>query len=408
MTSVSHYPRLNLCFEHDVAAERSLNTIRHLLATAHGYRNRRYVIFCCSPAVRVAAILSLSHPLLSSWRPLAKTSFEWNHTITDESLVQRARAFSTRIAWKHGDASCYQEVHKRRKHLIHPCTAHMAAPIDPLTSFSLYAFEFPDRRAYIGITCDINRRKSQHLARGCVAKAIASSSSYHLHILRDALSPTEAAICEQETILAYRNDGWSLLNRGRGGELGQLRFKYTYESMLVLAKKAGTRQAFQEQYNGPIQVARKRGWLQRIARECGWPAHVNHKWSFDACLFEARRFSHKGQWASGSATSYQAAYKHGWGEEISALAGHTKPVLKIKWTYDACLSRARQFSSRTEWQYKSGDGSYKSACHNGWLTKINLIVFGPRRTRWSAPLPGSLICGPEERTSSTAGVEADD
>ena len=288
------------------------------------------------------------------------------------------------MEWKREDLQSYQERVGRRKYLLDRATAHMAPPIDPLTQTQVYVYEFSDHSCYVGLTCNPRRRHKDHLGRGIVFKKISTGISHELKILHEGLSPKEASATEIIEIKSRRSSSWTVYNRHKGGSLGQLRFKYSYEDVLKIAKTCTSKKDFFTRFASISQIVNRRKWNDRLDSDMGWPKHVDHIWTFETCLSEARRFEWKVDWVTGSPSSYVAARKHGWLKEITKIVGFTqKPSMEIKWTKMACSEDAKRFSSRSEWQVKSGS-AYKKARLSGWLDEISDSSFGQKRSRWIA------------------------
>lgn len=252
--------------------------------------------------------------------------------------------------------------------------------------YQVYVYEFADRSAYVGLTCNPTRRRKDHLKKGPVARKIAAGTAYELKVVAEGLMPTPAGELEQATLARYGSAGWTLLNGRDGGSTGHIRSKYTLDRLREIARGASSRKEFQLLDNGAYQYACVHGHMDALASEFGWPDHVGHVWTLDLCRQEASKFQWLSDWVAGHRSSYTAAWKRGWLPAIKTeLFPKPKPVAS-KWTREACLERAKVFKTRGEWQYNAGDGSYIAARRKGWLPEIAAAVFGSRRHRWSPPV----------------------
>ena len=87
----------------------------------------------------------------------------------------------------------------------------------------IYVFEFSDRHAYVGLSFNPEVRKKVHLRdkKSSVFKHITvSSAKFVFKIISKLLPKDEAASLEKFYINEYRAQGWTVLNRSKGGELG--------------------------------------------------------------------------------------------------------------------------------------------------------------------------------------------
>lgn len=129
---------------------------------------------------------------------------------------------------KHRNA--YQYIVKHDLTYLLDNLPRISPDIDTL-SWSLYRWMFPETHSvYIGISMNVQKRLRDEL-RYSDASPVKNhidrtGSSYQITILNTDLSGIEAARQEIATIAQYRNDGYNVLNRNRGGSLG------SYTSML--------------------------------------------------------------------------------------------------------------------------------------------------------------------------------
>lgn len=88
----------------------------------------------------------------------------------------------------------------------------------------IYAFTFSDMCAYIGLSCDPERRYKQHVSgkhKSSVYNHIKeTTATFGFVVLTDWLDLDDAAKAENDYIKKYSSEGWTMLNRVRGGALG--------------------------------------------------------------------------------------------------------------------------------------------------------------------------------------------
>lgn len=89
----------------------------------------------------------------------------------------------------------------------------------------IYAFLFPNDYIYIGLTCNIARRKNEHLSEQkrntSVYKYILESGLIpELIKMSDYIEVDKAIKLEKYYIEIYSNNGYKLLNKNKGGTIG--------------------------------------------------------------------------------------------------------------------------------------------------------------------------------------------
>lgn len=106
---------------------------------------------------------------------------------------------------------------------------------DVLTSYKhcIYKYEFPKHNAvYIGLTINLElRHKNGHCSSGSVFDFCKQNNIKipKPKVIQDKLSLHEASKMEKYYIEHYKDKGFELINKAKGGSLGSLgRFKYTY------------------------------------------------------------------------------------------------------------------------------------------------------------------------------------
>jgi predicted GIY-YIG superfamily endonuclease len=113
----------------------------------------------------------------------------------------------------------------------------------------IYSFEFLDNHVYIGLTLNTEKRKIEHL-NGTVKSAVFNhiKETNHVPIYKfltnDYVPIEEAKELEKFYINQYRNNGWIILNKKKGGGLGGNNIKWTYDLCQIEALKYNFRNEF--------------------------------------------------------------------------------------------------------------------------------------------------------------------
>lgn len=134
----------------------------------------------------------------------------------------------------------------------------------------IYAAEFEDKCAYIGLTYFAERRWADHLRQqnSAVKKHIDTTGlTPKWKQLTDYIDYQEASKQEGIWKEIYENKGWTILNIAKTGSLGCPQ-GYTLEEVLQEAKKYDTLLAFSKSAPGYYQSAYRNGWLKNIRKIC--------------------------------------------------------------------------------------------------------------------------------------------
>lgn len=87
----------------------------------------------------------------------------------------------------------------------------------------IYAYEFEDKSIYIGLTKNFNQRKlhrNRNIKDSVTAYIIQTGLKPKIKFLTNLIPAELAQLKEQEFIDKYRNEGYNILNKVRGGSLG--------------------------------------------------------------------------------------------------------------------------------------------------------------------------------------------
>ena len=96
----------------------------------------------------------------------------------------------------------------------------------------IYCHEFPDNHAYVGLTYNIEQReKLRNIDINDPVKIYREKTNLKsiFKQLTDFVDVDEASKLEKEYIRKYEDDGWILLNRNKGGGIGNSSWKWTPE-----------------------------------------------------------------------------------------------------------------------------------------------------------------------------------
>jgi hypothetical protein len=125
----------------------------------------------------------------------------------------------------------------------------------------VYVYEFDDNSAYVGLTYNENKRKSEHIGK--------RETSVKKHINKTGLTPKykvisngyidamKAAIMEEKYRQHYKNNGWKILNQRKGGALGGHARFWTEDKIISAASRCNTREEFKNLYSGAFNASKE-------------------------------------------------------------------------------------------------------------------------------------------------------
>lgn len=183
---------------------------------------------------------------------------------TFEKCKEIALKYETKKDFMANDKIAYKMAHKRG--WIDSITLHMEV-LGNKYNRCIYAYEFPDNCAYIGLTLNISQRNSQRKLNNHdqVTKHINETGLIPKLIkLTKYLPVNEASNLEKFYIEKYKNDGWIVLNKIKGGGIGGGHLIWTFDNVLEIALKYDKITHFRKENKGAYSSAWKNNWLTVI------------------------------------------------------------------------------------------------------------------------------------------------
>lgn len=257
------------------------------------------------------------------------------------------------------------------------CFAHMKR-IMTLKERHIYAFEFPDNHVYVGLTCQVERRKAVHL--GHDDKKRKMKSPVYRHIYETKLIPefklltpkpipeSDAPKKEKEIINSYKNDGWILLNKAKAGSLGSMRIKWTLKYVKKIASKHTIREDFNKEIPPQIRKdLKERGLWNDIISHMQKKKKLSGEWNDIDCINEAKKYKTKSEFQSKKPGAYKYAVRN---NLLNKLFINTKNIKKeIHENFENCKKEALKYDTIGE--FRNGSRSYYNAAKRlGFLNEI--------------------------------------
>lgn len=127
----------------------------------------------------------------------------------------------------------------------------------------VYVYIFEDKHFYVGLTCDNNRRKIEHITtKTSVSKHInETKSNFEYKELSEYLDVDEAIKQEKYFLDKFIEEGLIPLNRNKTGGLGGGIKKWNYETCKSAASRCRGRYEFSRKYGRAYKECVTNDWL---------------------------------------------------------------------------------------------------------------------------------------------------
>jgi predicted GIY-YIG superfamily endonuclease len=161
-----------------------------------------------------------------------------------------------------------------------------------------------------------------------------------------------------------------------------MRKKFKYWNKKTCAEEAlkyNTRGEFRLKSMTAYNLSLKMKWADEICAHMQSFRNPKNFWTKEECTKEALKYNSKVDFIKYCVSAYNSAIKNGWLEEITKHMIRPTPYNK-KWDKNACKNEALKYSSRVDFQKKSGS-AYVSAYMNGWLDDICSHMQRPANSR---------------------------
>ena len=284
------------------------------------------------------------------------------------SCCQHAQRFSSRSEFEKKDNRYY--TYARKNGILDEICIHMLRRGNKKKR-CIYAVEFEDHCAYIGLTYFAERRWSDHMRT--------KNSAVNKHMEKTGLIPKwkrltdymdyqDASKQEGVWMDKYTKEGWAILNIAKTGSLGG-DSGYTFEEVLKEASRYDTLPEFFKGSPGHYQRAYRNGWMKDVRRIC------NSKWKRGFTEDKLREifsdFNNITELRKQRHAAVDAASKLGILEELTKdYVVKPKKHYKVdRFTEQELYDIAKQYNYRSE-LIKANPKAYHSAKRKGILDKI--------------------------------------
>jgi hypothetical protein len=220
---------------------------------------------------------------------------------------------------------------------------------------------------YVGLTCNVNERYKNHLnpdKRSSVLKYInKTNETFEFKVLTNTPLPELIAAEEECNIIdEYKLNGWTLLNRNKGGGLGNFSI-WTYEKLKELSLTYTHQKDFILNEKRAYEYAQKIRVLNNI---CSHMVKTYNQSTYDEMLEEAKKYTNPRDFKKNSKTIYNKSKRLGITSEITLHMRNGRPT---RWNYDLSLIESKKYKTKSEFQKKSR-GAYGYCVKKGILDEV--------------------------------------
>ena len=177
---------------------------------------------------------------------------------------------------------------------------------------AIYAFEFPDKSVYVGLTNDYNIRYKAHVnSKNSKIKKKTDEIGHEFIMFNEWFPPDMARTEEQIVLDSYIRRGWKVINIAKAGALGGYTKYWTLERLKEVAFKFDSRVKFKEEYSGAYSSARRKGLLNEVLGHIELKAKGRDYWTDELIHKIAKQYKTRVAFKKGNAAAYSAAQRYG-------------------------------------------------------------------------------------------------
>ena len=238
----------------------------------------------------------------------------------------------------------------------------------------VYVYIFKELNyAYVGRTIQLKQRHYAH------TKKVNSNDSVMIFIkkhnltnidmpliLEEKLTLSESKEKEEYWINEYKEKGYNMINKVKGGSIGGLAVKWTKEKCFDEAKKYKRKIDFYKKSQSAWIAAKKNGWLKDYVWLTSTKNGKNY-WTYDKCLECAKKSTSKKDFEKNYFQAYRKARLAGWLKDYTWFKrpmAHNK-----KYTHEFCKKEINNYKKISDIPYRM----IKSIRENDWKDLIEIL-----------------------------------
>lgn len=298
------------------------------------------------------------------WFSESTSAKKWDY----DTCLEESKKYKTRTEFYKGNKSAYK-IACQNKWLDK--FTWLENPINSEKQDCIYAYEFKELNSvYVGRTLEY-RKKNRDWEHLYDRKDSVCKFAYENNVkvpepiyLEEGITVEVGSKREQYWIDKYKNEGWILINKKKGGSVGGLgRCKWNYETCYNEAKKYNNISDFAKWSPGAYQKAIKNNWRNDYT----W-LPKSKRYTYEEVFNIAKQYEYKVDFYRNNCGAYDKALREGWINDFDWFLSGIKRTGERhrKWNYETCYNEALKYKTRGEFGAKSGRAYYVSL-QNGWI-----------------------------------------
>ena len=284
---------------------------------------------------------------------------------TKEKVLEESKKFESRTAFIRGAPGAYRAA--VRLEILSEAYAHMRR-VGSKYQRAIYAFEFPDRSVYVGLTYDYDRRYAEHLSKTKILISKIAKMDHKFVRFDKWYSNDEAALKEAIKIEEYRLAGWTILNTAKPGGLGKDKV-WTAGLVRSRAKKFKSLYDFRTKDRKAYSAAFRLGILSQISKHLEPRIKRVGFWKPGTIRAEALRYRTRTQFRKGCHSAYEAARRLGILDRVCRHMAHVQ-VPSGYWTEERIKKIARRYKNYAKF-LRSEPAAVSAARKRGILERVS-------------------------------------
>ena len=242
-----------------------------------------------------------------------------------------------------------------------------------IQDYNVYVYLDEDNNAcYVGLTINVRKRHIRHTHGKSAVFDYFNSIDKPIpypRVLKTHLTAEDAQYYEDFYIKEYKENGWTVLNKGATGvgisSLGGCCIKYTKEVAEDISREYDSLKDFRIEHPSCYGVCLRNKWLEEFT----WLRKYEDvkRWTYNECLSIAQSYKKLSEFKKYDFDAWAASYRHGWIEEFTWLEKGFK-----KWDKTICESESRKYNTLKEFR-EANPSCYNVCQKNGWLKELTWL-----------------------------------
>lgn len=291
---------------------------------------------------------------------------------TRERILSEAKRHKTRTSFIKGAPGAYRCAVQLG--ILEQVYSHMQR-VGSKYKRTIYAFEFPDKTVYVGLTFNFERRYQEHMSKSRLLKEKTRQLGHTFVKFDEWYEKDIAAVKEQEKLDEYLRKGWTVLNKAKAGGLGKDKF-WTIEMIDREVVKYSSIYDFRIKAPKAYAAASRMGVIKKMTKNLTARLRPRGYWNRTTIAKEAKKYTSRSSFQEGSPSAYQTASRlRILGQVCKHMVQKSVPV--GYWTRDRILSVSQKYSTLNDFLKNEGKAA-KAARRLGVYQEV---ISHLRRTR---------------------------